>query len=112
MEHNMAIDNRRMGMADIMGQMLAQIVNKIKPDKVPHPQIKIDMPEHYEGDPVEIDNWLRSMETYFTLVQVTNLSQTIIITLQQIQKGKGNQAGAWSVVKLKEWVEMEKEFEI
>lgn len=52
------------------------------------------------------------METYFTLVQVTDLSQMIIITLQRIRKGKGNQAGAWSAVKLKEWVEMEKEFEI
>ena len=36
----------------------------------------------------------------------------IVITLQQIKKGKGNQAGAWSAVKLKEWVEMEKEFEV
>ena len=69
-------------MADVMGQMLAQLVNEIKPDKVPHLQIKIDMPEYYEGDPVEIDNWLRSMETYFMLVQVTDLFHTIIITLQ------------------------------
>ena len=74
MEHNVAIDNGRMGTADAMGQMLAQIVNKIKPDKVPHPQIKINMPEHYKGDPAEINNWLRSMETYFMLVQVTDLS--------------------------------------
>ena len=70
------------------------------------------MPEHYKGDPAEIDNWLQSMEPYFTLVQVTDLSQTIIITLQQIHKGKGNRAGTWPAVKLKEWVEMEKEFEI
>ena len=68
MEHNATIDNGRMGTADTMGQMLAQIVNEIKPNKVPHLQIKIDMPEYYEGDPAEIDNWLRSMETYFTLV--------------------------------------------
>ena len=51
------------------------------------------------------------MGTYFTLTKVTDLNQTIIITLQQIKKGKGNQAGAWLAVKLKEWVEMEKEFE-
>ena len=80
MEHNATIDNGRMGTVDVMGQMLAQIVNKIKPDKVLPPQIKIDMLEYYKGDPAEINNWLRSMETYFTLVQVTDLSQTIIIT--------------------------------
>lgn len=57
-EHNAAINNGRMATADIMGQMLARIVNEIKPDKVPYPQIKIDMPEHYKGDPDEIDNWL------------------------------------------------------
>ena len=45
------------------------------------------------------------MEMYFT-----DMNQTIIITLQQIKKGKGNRAGVWLAVKLKEWVEMEKEF--
>ena len=44
------------------------------------------------------------------LTKVTD--QMMIITLQQIKKGKGNQAGVWSAVKLKEWVEMEKEFEV
>ena len=69
-DHNAVVNNGRTETADAMGwQMLAQLVNEIKPNKVPHPQIKIDMPEYYEGDPAEID-------------------------------------------KLKEWVEMEKEFEI
>ena len=36
-EHNVAIDNGRMATADVMGQMLARIVNEIKPDKVLHP---------------------------------------------------------------------------
>ena len=45
------------------------------------------------------------------LTKVTDLNRTIVITLQRIKKGKGNQASAWSAVKLKEWVEMEKEFE-
>ena len=76
---------------------------------MPHPQIKLDMPDCYEGDPAEIDNWLQSMETY-SLMKVTDLNRTIVITLQRIKKGKGNRAGVWSVVKLKEWVEMEKEF--
>lgn len=50
------------------------------------------------------------METYFTLTEVTNLKHTIPITLQRITKGKGNRAGTWSVVKLKEWINMEKDF--
>jgi hypothetical protein len=91
--------------------MVAQLMNEWKPDKVPHPQIKLDMPDYYEGDPAEINNWLRTMETYFALTKVMDLNRTIIITLQRIRKGKGNRAGAWSAVKLKEWVEMEKEFE-
>ena len=91
--------------------MVAQLVNKLRPERMPHLQIKLDMPNCYEGDPAEIDNWLRSMETYFMLTKVTDLNRTIIITLQRIKKGKGNRVGAWSAVKLKEWVEMEKEFE-
>ena len=89
---------------------MAQIVNELKPDRVSHPQLKLEMPERYEGDPAEINNWLRSMETYFTLTEVTDLKRTIPITLQQITKGKGNRAGTWSAVKLKEWIDMEKEF--
>ena len=93
-----------------MGQFMAQIVNELKPDKVSHPQLKLEMPERYEGDPAEINNWLWSMETYFTLTEVTDLKRTIPITLQRIMKGKGNRAGTWSAVKLKEWIDMEKEF--
>ena len=89
---------------------MAQIVNELKPEKVSHPQVKLEMPERYEGDPAEINNWLRSMETYYTLTDVTDLKRTIPITLQRIVKGKGNRAGAWSAVKLKEWIDMEKEF--
>ena len=98
--------------ANTIGQMVVQLVNELRPEKMPHPQIKLDMPDCSEGDLAEIDNWLRSMETYFTLTKVTDLNRTIVITLQQIKKGKGNRAGAWSAVKLKEWVEMEKEFEV
>ena len=93
-----------------MGQLLAQVVNELKPEKEVHPQLKLEMPECYEGDPAEIDNWLRSMETYFTLTNVTDLKRTIPIVLQRIVKGKANRAGMWSAVKLKEWINMEKEF--
>ena len=93
-----------------MGQFMAQIVNELKPERVCHPQLKLEMPEWYEGDPAEINNWLRSMETYYTLTDVTDLKRTIPITLQRIVKGKGNRAGTWSAVKLKEWIDMEKEF--
>ena len=89
---------------------MAQIVNELKPDKVSHPQLKLEMLERYKGDPAEINNWLRSMETYYTLTDVMDLKRTIPITLQRIVKGKGNRAGTWSAVKLKEWIDMEKEF--
>ena len=109
--HNNNVETGRAETANAIGQMVAQLVNELKPERMPHPQIKLDMPDCYEGDPAEIDNWLRSMEMYFTLTKVTDLNRTIVITLQRIKKGKGNRAGAWSAVKLKEWVEMEKEFE-
>ena len=109
-DHNATVDIGRGTTAKVIGQLMAQIVNEIKPDKVMHLQIKLEMPEQYEGDPAEIDDWIWLMETYFTLMNVTDLNQTIMITLQQIVKGKGNWVGAWLAVKLKEWVEMEKEF--
>ena len=93
-----------------MGQFMAQIVNELKPERVSHPQLKLEMPEQYEGDPTEINNWLQLMETYYTLTDVTDLKRTIPIMLQRIVKGKGNQMGTWSAVKLKEWIDMEKEF--
>ena len=108
--HNAAVEAGRARTAEEIGQFMAQIVNELKPDKVSHPQLKLEMPERYEGDPAEINNWLRSMETYFTLMEVTDLKRTIPITLQRITKGKGNRAGTWSAVKLKEWIDMEKEF--
>ena len=89
---------------------MAQIINELKLEKVPPPQLKLEMPEHYEGDPTEINNWLWSMETYYALMEVTDLKRTIPITLQQIVKGKGNRVGMWLAVKLKEWIDMEKEF--
>ena len=50
------------------------------------------------------------METYYAITDVMDLKRTIPITLQRIVRGKGNQVGTWSAVKLKEWIDMEKEF--
>ena len=105
--HNINVETGWAETANTIGQMVAQLVNELRPERTPHLQIKLDMPDCYDGDLAEIDNWLWSMETYFMLTKVTD--QMMIITLQQIKKGKGNQAGVWSAVKLKE---LEKEFEV
>ena len=44
-DHNAAVDIGRNEMAENMGQLLAQVVNELKPDKQPHPQLKLEMPE-------------------------------------------------------------------
>ena len=80
--HNTAVEAGQTQTAEEMGQFMAQIVNELKPERVSHPQLKLEMPEQYEGDPVEINNWLRSMETYYTLTDVTDLKRMIPITLQ------------------------------
>ena len=72
--HNNNVETGQTEMANAIGQMVAQLVNELRPERAPHPQIKLDMPDCYEGDPAEIDNWLQSMETYFMLTKVTNLN--------------------------------------
>ena len=57
-DHNATVDIGRGTTAKVIGQLMAQIVNEIKPDKVMHLQIKLEMPEQYEGDPAEIDDWI------------------------------------------------------
>ena len=44
--------------ANAIRQMVAQLVNELRPERTPHPQIKLDMPNCNEGDLAEIDNWL------------------------------------------------------
>ena len=44
--------------ANTIRQIVVQLVNELRPEKMPHPQIKLDMPDCYEGDLAEIDNWL------------------------------------------------------
>ena len=67
----------------------------------------MDMPDPYEGDPADISNWIRSMEVYFQVVNMDNMGNMILMMLQRIQKGKGNQAGTYSAVKMKEWINVE-----
>jgi hypothetical protein len=101
--------------ADAIGQTIAGLVNEMRnqPKEI-RPQLKLDPPDHYEGDPAEIDNWLRAMETYFVMIGMdttpNSLTKTILIALQRIRKGKANRARSWAAVKLKEWVDAEKEY--
>lgn len=79
------------------------------------PQVKWEMPDYYECNAAEINNWLWQMETYFIMVGIDAnmpdcLVKTIIMVLQWIRKGKANCTGAWSVVKLREWIDTEKEY--
>lgn len=70
----------------------------------------MDMPDPYEGDLAEISNWIRSMEVYFQVVDMDDMGNMILMMLQRIRKGKGNQAGTCSAVKLKEWIDAKREF--
>lgn len=72
--------------------------------------IKMDMPDPYEGDPAEISNWIQLMEVYFQVVDMDDMGNMILMMLQQIRKGKENQAGTYSAVKSKEWIDVEREF--
>ena len=72
--HNNNVETGRAEMANAIGQMVVQLVNKLRLERMPHLQIKLDMPDCYKGDPAEIDNWLQLMETYFTLTKVTDLN--------------------------------------
>ena len=46
--HNAAVEAGRARTAEEMGQFMAQIVNELKPERVSHPQLKLEMPEQYE----------------------------------------------------------------
>jgi hypothetical protein len=67
----------------------------------------MDMPDPYEGDPAEISNWIQLMEVYFQVVDMDDMGNMILMMLQQIRNGKGNRAGTYSVVKMKEWIDAE-----
>ena len=56
--HNNNVEMGSAEMANAIRQMVAQLVNKLRPERTPHLQIKLDMPDCYKGDLAEIDNWL------------------------------------------------------
>ena len=109
--HNTTVDNDRITAATAIGTTIGEIARVARPPPRPtKPTIKMDMPDPYEGDPAEISNWIRSMEVYFQVVDMDDMGNMILMMLQRIRKGKGNQAGTYSAVKLKEWIDAEREF--
>ena len=60
------------------------------------PKLKVEPPEFYEGDPAEIDTWLRRMTYYFTQVRLRQDDLHIAYTVQRIRKGTQNRAGNWA----------------
>jgi hypothetical protein len=66
------------------------------------PALKVDPPEYYEGDPEEIDTWLRRMNYYFGQVNVTNTFTRMTYAIQRIRKGKNNRAVNWANGKMGE----------
>ena len=47
-----------------------------------NPELKVEPPEFYEGDPMEIDIWLRRMTYYFTQVRLRADEQQIAYMVQ------------------------------
>ena len=66
------------------------------------PELKIDPPEYYEGEPSEIDTWLRCMAYYFNQVRLNDPEAQIAYTIQRMRKGKNNRAGNWANSKVHE----------
>jgi hypothetical protein len=66
------------------------------------PVLKVDPPEYYEGDPEEINTWLRRMNYYFGQVNVTNTFTRMTYAIQRIRKGKNNRAANWANGKIGE----------
>jgi hypothetical protein len=73
------------------------------------PALKIDLPEYYEGDPKEIDTWLRRMNYYFGQVNVTDGLARMTYSIQRIRKGKNNQAANWANGKIGEQANFDEE---
>jgi hypothetical protein len=73
------------------------------------PALKIDPPEYYEGDPEEIDTWLRRMNYYFGQVNVTDGFARMTYSIQRIRKGKNNRAANWANRKIGEQANFDEE---
>ena len=94
------------GVATAIGE-IREVFREPPPEQ--RPQMKIDMPEMYEGKPEKIAHWLRSMRAYFGLMAVTNMFQIIPIMLQRIKGGTVNRAENWVGVKLQEFMDFQTE---
>ncbi len=73
------------------------------------PELKVEPPEHYEGEPAEIDAWIRRMNYYFTQVRLTDDIDRVTYAIQRIRKGKGNRATNWANGKIGEIAQFDEE---
>ena len=82
MGHNNRVLQNRNNLARDTARAVRGIIEETRPkDKPIRPTLKIDMPDYYEGDPMQIANWIQSMETYFRLTRLDDFEQKILITL-------------------------------
>ena len=65
-------------------------------------ELKVDPLEYYEGEPSEIDAWLRCMVYYFNQVRLNDPKAQIAYAIQRIRKGKNNRARNWANSKIHE----------
>ena len=71
-------------------------VRTVAAERPKNPELKVEPPEFYEGDPAEIDTWLCRMTYYFTQVRLRQDNLRIAYTVQQVRKGTQNRAGNWA----------------
>ena len=65
-------------------------------ERLKNPELKVEPLEFYEGDPAEIDTWLRHMTYYFTQVRLRQDDMRIAYAVQRIRRGTQNRAGNWA----------------
>ena len=83
-------------------RMLERVDREWERQRPKQPELKIDPPEYYEGEPSEIDAWLRHMAYYFNQVRLNDPEAQITYTIQRIRKGKNNRTGNWANSKIHE----------
>ena len=83
-------------------RMLERADREREQQRLKQPELKIDPPEYYEGEPSEIDAWLRHMAYYFNQVRLNDPEAQITYVIQRIRKGKNNCVGNWANSKIHE----------
>jgi hypothetical protein len=76
--------------------MVERTEREAKRTRARRPALKIDPPEYYEGNPEEIDTWLRRMNYYFAQVNLTDGLARMTYSIQRMRKGKNNRAANWA----------------